>query len=574
MPRVISIDIDQSTHHTEMIAENDLLTGGRALSSQTVAQLVPPAADPLGPFNILSFCNGILAGTTISNANRLSVGSKSPLTGTIKESNSGGTFAYQMGRLDIRNIIITGKRSDLKTWKVIHISKDGVHIEEGQDLATHGCYAKSELLVKRYGPSIAFAMIGPAAEHLMRSAAIAISDPQKQPARFCGRGGLGAVMASKGIQAIVVDAAQTSPVQPDDKELFKDISRALSEQINTTPQTAKVFRTYGTAAMVDVAQGLGFLPTRNFSQGRFEYVEQINGQTLVDTISSREGEGKISHACMPGCLVQCSNVYPDKSGKRLVSPLEYETIGMMGPNLGIGDFDTIAELNYLANDCGVDTIEAGAAIGVAMHAGLADFGDGRAALSIMKEVREATILGKVIGAGAETTAKVLGVYQVPTAKGQAFPAYDPRALKGLAATYATSPMGADHTAGHTIRSQVEDHHSAVGQATASKMSQIGTLQWDSLGFCYFIGSALPDLSQLCDLIKAVHSHEFLPEQIRRMAIRTLRIERDFNRKAGFGPAQDRLSEYFHTTENVDTGTVCDIPEAEIEDLMNDDKLSG
>jgi aldehyde:ferredoxin oxidoreductase len=134
-------------------------------------------------------------------------------------------------------------------------------------------------------------------------------------------------------------------------------------------------------------------------------------------------------------------------------------------------------------------------------------------------------------------------------------------------------MGADHTAGHTIRSQVEDHHSAVGQATASKMSQIATLQWDSLGFCYFIGSAVPELSQICDLIRAVHSHECLPEQIRRMAIKTLRIERDFNRKAGFGPAHDRLSEYFHTTENVDTGTICDIPESEIEDLMNDEKLS-
>ncbi|MBE0586190.1 MAG: aldehyde ferredoxin oxidoreductase, partial [Desulfofustis sp.] len=436
-----------------------------------------------------------------------------------------------------------------------------------------GCQEKSERLTRRFGDSISFAMIGPAAELLMRAAAIAISDPQKRPSRFCGRGGLGAVMAAKGIQAIVLDPSGTPAIQPQDKEQFKTLSRTLGEHVNNTPQTAKVFRKYGTAAMIDVGQGLGFLPVNNFTRGRFDQSEQINGQALYDTISSRGGDGKTSHACMPGCLVQCSNVYPDKDGKIVVSPLEYETIGLLGPNLGIGNLDLIAELNAIANDSGIDTVDSGAAIGVAMQAGLAAFGDGDAALALMKEIRQGTILGRVLGSGAETTAKVLGVYQAPTAKGQAFPAYDPRALKGLAATYATSPMGADHTAGHTIRAAVEDHHGFKGQADASRLSQIGTLQWDSLGFCYFLGTALPDLSIICELIQAMHGRVITPLQIRTLAVETLKAERNFNRKSGFGPAHDRLNEYFHLVENPDTGTVCDIPTPDIIGLMDDDKLS-
>ena len=573
MPKIITLHVGTGKYQEEQIADDQFLTGGRALSSQLVAQIVPPEADALGPDNILAFCCGVLAGTTITNANRISVGGKSPLTGTIKESNAGGTFAYHMGRLGIRSIICEGPLAEKDVWKVIHISTKGVKVEDGTDLAGSGCYDKSEMLTKRFGKGISFAIIGPVAEQLMRTAAIAVSDPQNRPSRFCGRGGMGAVMASKGIQAIVLDPSDTPPVQPQDKERFKAASRTIAELVNNTPQTAKVFRKYGTAAMIDVGQGLGFLPVNNFTRGRFEQSEQINGQALYDTISARGGEGKTSHACMPGCLVQCSNIYPDKEGKYLVSPLEYETIGLMGPNLGIGDLDVIAELNYIANDCGVDTVDSGAAIGVAMQAGLAEFGDSAAALSMMKEIRQSTILGKLLGSGAETTAKVLGVYQAPTAKGQAFPAYDPRAMKGLAATYATSPMGADHTAGHTIRSAVDDHHGFKGQAAASRLAQVGTLQWDSLGFCYFLGTALPDLSLLCEIIKAIHDKEVTPAQIRAMAVETLKTERDFNRKAGFGPAHDRLNEYFHKVKNPDTGTVCDIPTADITDLMDDNKLA-
>lgn len=572
MTKLIRINTASQEYHEEPLADSDFLLGGRALSSKIVAATVPPESNPIGPFNILTFCCGVLAGTTISNANRISVGAKSPLTGTIKESNSGGTFAYNMGRLGIRSLVLEGKPLSDHDWKVIIIDKNGLRFEDGTDFTTKGCHEKAEMLVSRYGRSISYAMIGPAAEQLMRSASITVSDPQLQPTRFCGRGGLGAVMGSKGVQAVVLDISATSPVKPINKDLFKTITRDIGEKVNSTPQTAKVFRVYGTAAMVDTGQGLGFLPTRNFASGCFSQSENINGEMLVKLIGSRGGVGKGSHACMPGCLVQCSNIFPDRDGNRAVSPLEYETIGMMGSNLEIGDLDSIARMNYLANDSGVDTIEAGAAIGVAMQAGLADFGDADAALGMMQEIRQGTVLGRLLGSGAETTAKVLGVYQVPTAKGQAFPAYDPRGLKGLAATYATSPMGADHTAGHTIRSAVDDHHSAVGQAEASKQSQIGVLQWDALGFCYFIGSAVPDLSVICNLVEAVHGRSYRPEQIRQMAVEALKTERKFNREAGFGPAHDRLSEYFHTVANPDTGTVCDIPEDDIRKIMDDNEL--
>ena len=573
MTQTITINLKSGDFSKQPVSDDDVLIGGRALSSRLVAELVPPEADPIGPFNILAICCGVLAGTTVSNGNRISVGAKSPLTGTIKESNSGGTFAYSMGRLGLRSIVIEDQPDTPGDWKIIVIDAKTIRFEDGNDLSGLGCHEKAERIVSRFGRSIAYAMIGPGGEALMRASAIAVSDPQLLPSRFCGRGGMGAVMGSKYIQAIILDTTETSPIKPLDPERFKETNKTIIGNINATPQTAKVFRVYGTAAMVDTGQGLGFLPTRNFSQGRFDEFEKINGESLLKMIEERGGVGKASHACMPGCMVQCSNVFPDKEGKRLVSPLEYETIGMMGPNLGIGDLDTVAQMNYLANDAGVDTVEVGAAIGVAMQAGLAEFGDKAAALNFMQEIRDGSIIGRLLGSGAETVARVLGVYQVPTAKGQAFPAYDPRGLKGLAATYATSPMGADHTAGHTIRSAVDDHHSPVGQAEASKQSQVGVLQWDSLGFCYFIGSAVPDLALICELIASIHGQDPTPQQIRQLAVETLKIERKFNRDAGFGPAHDRLSEYFHLTKNPDTGTICDIPEDDIKDIMNDEKLS-
>jgi len=289
-------------------------------------------------------------------------------------------------------------------------------------------------------------------------------------------------MASKGLLAVVVDDSAAEKEEYADKPLFLSGLKEAGRLINSTPQTAEVLRFYGTAALVSTTNSLGALPVRNFSAGVFELADKIDAKALHDTIKARGGEGAVSHACMPGCIVRCSNVYPDVSGKTLVSPLEYETIGLLGSNCGIGDLDAIARLNYLCNDMGVDTIDVGAALAIAMEAGLAPFGDVSFCESTIADIAEGQILSKLIGSGAALTGKVLGAYRIPVVKGQSMAAYDPRGVKGTGVTYATSSQGADHTAGNTPRLPVKQHEKE-GQVEHSKSAQQGAMFMDAMGLC-------------------------------------------------------------------------------------------
>ena len=189
---------------------------------------------------------------------------------------------------------------------------------------------------------------------------------------------------------------------------------------------------------------------------------------------------------MPGCTIRCSNNYADANGESIVSPLEYETIGLMGSNLGIDDLDKIARLNWMVNDLGLDSIEIGAALGVAAKAGLMKFGDYERAEELIVEIKQNSPLGRLLASGATITGKVLGIEQVPAVKGQAMSAYEPRAIKGTGVTYATSPQGADHTSGLTIRAKV-NHLDPNGQAALSRTFQINMAGYDTLGACIFAG---------------------------------------------------------------------------------------
>jgi aldehyde:ferredoxin oxidoreductase len=162
------------------------------------------------------------------------------------------------------------------------------------------------------------------------------------------------------------------------------------------PQTA-VYRDYGTAAMTRMANGFGGLPTRNFSRGQFEKVETISGEYMRDVILERDGDGEPTHACMPGCTIRCSNNFPDSDGKSIISPMEYETIGLMGSNLEISSLDIIAKLNWMVNDLGLDSIEIGATLGVAAKAGLMNFGEGEQAIQLINEIKQNTPIGRLLG---------------------------------------------------------------------------------------------------------------------------------------------------------------------------------
>ncbi|MGM0396479.1 MAG: aldehyde ferredoxin oxidoreductase family protein [Bacillota bacterium] len=539
--------------------------GGRALISKIMVDEVNPTCNPLGEDNKLIIAPGILAGTTVSCVNRISIGSKSPLTGTIKESNAGGTTAFKLARLGIKTIIIEGK-SDKP--KILYISKDKIEIISAKEIWGMGVYGSAEKLKEKYNKKIGLVLIGPAGERQYRSAGIANNDNDGSPSRYSGRGGLGAVMGSKNIKAIIIDDGNTDEVPIHDEVKFKDSKKTITDMILGNDAIKNSYTMYGTSNLVKLTNSIGALPTMNFSKGSFEGSENINGQKIHDLIVERGGEGNTSHGCMPGCLIRCSNVFPDKDGKTIVSPIEYETIGLLGPNLAIGNIDTIAKLNYMCNDLGLDTIEMGGAIGVAMEAGVINFGDEAGALNILEEIRKDTYLGKIIASGASSTGKVLGITRVPTVKDQTMAAYDPRAIKGLGVTYATSTQGADHTAGQTIRANV-DHRKPEGQVEASKGAQITNTLHDCLGTCFFLGGGIGgDLNLLGELYLSMSGVKLSLDELMKISKDTLKRERKFNTDAGFSSADDMLPEFFYKEENPDSGTVFDVDKNEMDKLFD------
>jgi aldehyde:ferredoxin oxidoreductase len=541
MKKIFRINLNNNSVNIEDAEEKYKKLGGRALTAQILTDEVDPACEPLGRHNKLVFAPGLFGGSYLSSSSRLSVGGKSPLTGGIKESNAGGTAALALSKLGIKALIVEGE-SNLGYIQYLYISKDKVELRPAET-AGLGVYQSAKLLFERYGDKVSLILIGPAGEKGFPTAGITNTDPQGRPSRYCGRGGLGAVMGVKGLKAIVLDPVEASGISYYDRKAFQELNKEMAKILKENPVTGDTYPKYGTAAMVARTNALNALPTRNFSRGNFEHASYINGDYLFSIIKKRGGVGSTTHACMPGCMIKCSNVFVDSSGEELVAPLEYETIGLMGSNLGIGNLDDIARLNYLCNDLGIDTIEMGAAIGVAMDQGLIPFGDSNGAVDLLSEIADDTVLGRVLAHGALITGKIFGSRRIPVAKSQAMAAYDPRAIKGLGVTYATSPMGADHTAGNTIRAQVE-HTNPEPQAELSGKAQILSALADSLGFCLFLMPALgAHLDKVSELLGYYSGLKVTPEELLESAGLTLQIERAFNRNAGLGPAHDRLPEF-------------------------------
>ncbi|MCL4515414.1 MAG: aldehyde ferredoxin oxidoreductase [Firmicutes bacterium] len=564
MNRILRVDMQAGKAAYHEVPEDDRLLGGRVLTSRIVAWEVEPGCHPLGPANKLVIAPGLLAGTSAPSSGRISIGAKSPLTGGIKESNGGGVVAGKLARLGIKAVVVEGRPAGGKLFLLL-INRQGVQLLPADDLREVGVYEAASRLRERYGKKVGVLLIGPAGERLMSAAGITNTDVDGIPSRYCGRGGLGAVMGSKGLKAVVVDDAGCEPPALQDPKAFHAAVREVMEVIRETPQTAEVYPEYGTAAMVAILEAMGGLPTHNFRTGHFEQAEAIGGERLRETILARGGQP--THACMPGCPIRCSNIYHDAGGRVLVSPLEYETIGLFGSNCEIGDLDKIAELNRLCNDYGVDTIETGGAVAITMEAGLVPFGDADGAIRLVEEIGKGSIMGMVLGQGGAVTGRVLGVTDVPAVKGQIMPSYDPRAVKGLGVTYATSPMGADHTAGNTVRARI-DQRSPAGQVEVSRNAQINATIYDYLGMCLFVGPAVKTRLELLEaLVNARYGAAWSTEDLRRVALETLQTELAFNRAAGFGPADDRLPEYMTRQVNPASGTVFDVPAEELDGLF-------
>jgi aldehyde:ferredoxin oxidoreductase len=466
-----------------------------------------------------------------------------------------------MAQHGLRSIVLEDSPPPGSDWKIVVIGKERTDLVDGEFLATRGVYEKSALLARQFGDKAGCITIGPAGENLLLASGIACSDPHGVCSRYAGRGGLGAVMGAKKIIAIVILNDGDVTAEYREPEKFKEGAKKIVKLLRENPVSSK-FTKYGTAAMVDICQALKVLPTKNFRHGVMEGAEKINAQTMYDTIKERGGEGMTQHACQHPCAIQCSNVYPDKEGKLLCSPVEYETMALMGSNLCIKDLDTIATMNKIANDAGVDTLDVGAAIGVAMEAGLAEFGDRGAALELMEEIRGLTPLGRILASGCKVSARVFGVRHAPHVLGQAIPAYEPRGSKGMAMTYLSSPMGADHTFGFTLRDE-DVPTSKEGKVELSKKFQVLGSRMDSMGMCNFVRySVRDDMTPLLDLIEARYGVAIGEAEFDDMVRETLRLEHQFNADAGITAKDHRFAETFYEEAQVETGEKMDITDEE------------
>jgi aldehyde:ferredoxin oxidoreductase len=567
------VNMRTKVYTREQVPQSWEALGGRSLLARILVDEVPPGCEPLGPLNKLIFAPGLLVGHTLSSSDRISIGGKSPLTGGVKEANAGGRTGYQLAKLGIKSLIIED-RPEGDGWWLLHLSADGVRFEAADEWAGMNVNQAAPLLIDRYGDKVAIALIGSSGERLLLAAGIQNLDKDKSPTRIAARGGLGALMGSKKLKAIIVDGSGGERPPLADPEAFKQARKDYTKSLLDHPQT-QTYIDYGTAAMTLFCDNFGALPTRNFSAGSFEGAEKISGETMRSNLLERGGECDTSHACMAGCTIKSSNVYGDKNGERIVSPVEYETIGMMGSNLGIDDLDIIARMNAGANDMGIDSIELGGALGVAAEAGLMQFGDGQRALELIEEIRQDTPLGRILGHGAAMTGKVFGVERVPVVKNQALSAYDPRATKGTGVTYATSPQGADHTAGLTIRAQV-DQTSPDGQVALSRAAQYKMAGYDSLGTCVFAGfgvSLTPEV--LSQLLNARYGWETTVDIVEELGRVSLKAELDFNRKAGLSPADDRLPEWMTREELPPLNSIFDVSNDEMDHIFDElEELSG
>jgi aldehyde:ferredoxin oxidoreductase len=560
--RIIEVNMTTLSIRDTEIPEEFLLLGGRVFTSTYLLRKVDPTAHPLGTNNKIVIAPGLLAGTSLSCSNRLSVGAKSPLTGGIKESNCGGIVAHRLGRLGIKAIIIEGKPLDRGKLLGLRIAKDRVSFEDLSELQGMSIYATAEELRSRYGQRCGLMIIGPAGEMQLASACISTNDMEGEPCRNLGRGGLGAVLGSKGLKAIVVDdTGGASPVQQSDR--LKKLIGRFTGLLKENPVTGQYFAKYGTARNVLILNELGALPTRNFSAGSFDRAEQISGEMLFETISQRGGQP--AHGCMPGCVIRCSNKYVDADGNHIVGSLDYETIGLLGSNIGLGNLDQIAELNRDCNEIGIDTMETGVALGVLGEAGVFEFGDFARVKDLVGQIGKGTPFGRLIGSGCVACAKAYGIERVPAVKNQGMAAYDPRVIKGMGVTYAKSPMGADHTAGNAIVAS-GPHNDPSGKVAVSKELQIITAILDSLGMCIFTFRPVTEhpeiIEEALDLFRGWRVNF---EELKKLGKVVLLREREFNRMAGIGEADDRLPDYMMRQCLPPTDECFNIP---------DDQMSG
>jgi aldehyde:ferredoxin oxidoreductase len=585
---ILRVNMTDRTYRLTEVPEAYKNLGGRGMTSTILNDEVPPLCHPLGPNNKLVFAPGIVTGTAAPTSARISVGAKSPLTGGIKESNAGSAWPQYLAMMQIKALVVEGQPKEKGKYWMAYLTWDAKEgkpkVEflpadryKGEDLYT--VYPK---LFKKFGKKATIAGCGVAGEYGYGNSGIAFNDLLgNRPSRYAGRGGMGAVMASKGLKFIVLDREGTPEVSIVDKSLFAQGAKKLADALRTHDVTKPKggLNTYGTAVLINILNEAGGLPTRNFSNGRFEGAAKIAGEAIFEGNKARLGKELYNHACSPGCIIQCSNTWHKRDGKELASCVEYESDWAFGANCGIDNLDHIAEMVHLCNAYGLDTIETGASLGVAMEAGIAPFGDSKKAIKLIQEMGKGTPLGRILGGGTGFAGKAFGLVRIPAVKGQGMPAYEPRAVKGIGITYATTTMGADHTAGYTIAPEImsvggkADPLSPEGKAELSRAFQATTAFIDSSGHCLFIAFAILDIPSgfegLMEECNGVLGTSWKSEDAAKIGAEILRKERAFNEAAGLTKSDDRIPEFMKYEPLPPHNQVFDVPDSALDSVFGE-----
>jgi aldehyde:ferredoxin oxidoreductase len=582
---IIRVNMTDQTYTIEPVPEAYKYLAGRAMTSTLVADEVPPLCHPLGPNNKLVFSPGIVTGTPAPTSARVSVGAKSPLTGGIKESNAGTSWGSDLADLNIRALVLEGQPKEKGKYWGLHLTYDkaaGKPKIEFFDATQYTGKSLTEVFPKvyqRFGNNISISGCGLASEHGYSNSGIVFNDLARRATRYAGRGGMGVVLNSKGVKFIILSHEGAPGVKIVDKSLFEEGRKKMTEALQTHAITKPkgALNSYGTAVLINIMNEAGGLPTRNFSSGRFEGAAKIAGEAIFEGNKQRLGKELYNHACSPGCIIQCSNTWFKEDGSEHASCVEYESDWALGADCGIDNLDDITEMVKLCNDYGLDTIETGTTIAVAMDAGVIPFGDSKGAINLLHEMGKGTPLGHLLGSGTETTGRAYGMTHIPTVKGQSMPAYEPRAVRGIGITYATTTMGADHTAGYTIAPEIlgvsgkQDPLSNEGKAGLSRAFQTATAFIDSCGHCLFIAFAILDIASgyqgMIDECNGVFGTKWTADDVSAYGVAVLKKERAFNEAAGIGKAADRVPEFMKIEPLPPHNQVFDIPDDALDSVF-------
>ncbi|MBX5320849.1 MAG: aldehyde ferredoxin oxidoreductase family protein [Candidatus Bathyarchaeota archaeon] len=458
--------------------------GGRGFAAKILWDELKPGVDPLSPENRLVFAAGPLTGFALPSSGKLVVAAKSPLTGGYGDGNIGSHVAVQMRKAGYDAIIIEGKA---EAPTVLLIQDGATEFLDAKELWGLNTFETEDNLRSIYGPTAGILEIGPAGENLVKFANIVC-----QKGRGGGRPGMGAVMGSKNLKAVVIIGSGDLPAaySKDLKELGAETYREILTKPNYT-----FWKRQGTMMTIEWSQENSVLPTHNFNEGVFEDAEAIGGFSMEKIKSSQRG--------CPNCNMTCGNVVNDADRKE--SELDYENVAMLGSNIGVGDLKKVAALNRVADEFGLDTISLGNVIGFAMEASekklineKIPWGGYKAAKALIKDIAYRKGLGEILSEGTHFAAEKFGSGSNSWAmhvKGLEISAYDCHAAPAMALAYGTSPIGAHHKDAWVISWEVKTGRERYSEEKVDKIIEfqrirggffecatVCRLPWIELGF--------------------------------------------------------------------------------------------